>query len=166
MANGMKSLGRECLDWVCAVKSRCFPGGASPTRRPLQPEATGAGMEATKCGQIDAYIAGLILLAAGLPRRWCLSGQTSWRANRISRCRKSRSTTRSWWWPSRRLWRRSRPVLDYRTMEHALAVARALYRRAGNRGVILADMLLAQGGQSALARIPAPWLLCRSRRCC
>ena len=23
--------------------------GASPTRRPLQPEATGAGMEATKC---------------------------------------------------------------------------------------------------------------------
>jgi hypothetical protein len=39
--------------------------------------------------QIDGYIARLILLAA----------------NRISRCRKSRSTTRSWWWPSRRLWR-------------------------------------------------------------
>ena len=26
-----------------------FPVGASPTRRPLQPEATGAGMEETKC---------------------------------------------------------------------------------------------------------------------
>jgi hypothetical protein len=34
---------------VCAVKRRRFPVGASPTRRPLQPEATGAGMEATKC---------------------------------------------------------------------------------------------------------------------
>src|SRR5437762_3893569 len=28
---------------------RRFPVGASPTRQPLQPEATGAGMEATKC---------------------------------------------------------------------------------------------------------------------
>jgi hypothetical protein len=28
---------------------RRFPVGASPTRRPLQPEATGAGMEVTKC---------------------------------------------------------------------------------------------------------------------
>ena len=35
--------------WVCAVKRRRFPVGASPTRRPLQPEATGAGMEVTKC---------------------------------------------------------------------------------------------------------------------
>jgi len=26
-----------------------FPVGASPTRHPLQPEATGAGMEVTKC---------------------------------------------------------------------------------------------------------------------
>jgi hypothetical protein len=34
---------------VCAVKRRRFPVGASPTRRPLQPEATGAGMEVTKC---------------------------------------------------------------------------------------------------------------------
>jgi len=28
---------------------RRFPVGARPTRQPLQPEATGAGMEATKC---------------------------------------------------------------------------------------------------------------------
>ena len=40
---------RESLLWVCAVKRRRFPVGASPTRRPLQPEATGAGMEVTKC---------------------------------------------------------------------------------------------------------------------
>jgi hypothetical protein len=33
----------------CAVTRRRFPVGASPTRQPLQPEATGAGMEATKC---------------------------------------------------------------------------------------------------------------------
>ena len=36
------------LLWVCAVTRRRFPVGASPTRRPLQPEATGAVMEATK----------------------------------------------------------------------------------------------------------------------
>jgi hypothetical protein len=36
-------------DWVCAVTRRRSPVGASPTRRPLQPEATGAGMEVTKC---------------------------------------------------------------------------------------------------------------------
>src|SRR5271169_4562732 len=35
--------------WVCAVTRRRFPVGASPTRQPLQPEATGAGMEVTKC---------------------------------------------------------------------------------------------------------------------
>ena len=34
--------------WVCAVTRRRFPVGASPTRRPLQPEATGAVMEVTK----------------------------------------------------------------------------------------------------------------------
>src|SRR5260370_24247082 len=39
----------ECRAWVCAVTRRRFPVGASPTRQPLQPEATGAGMEATKC---------------------------------------------------------------------------------------------------------------------
>jgi hypothetical protein len=33
---------------VCAVKRRRFPVGASPTRQPLQPEAAGAVMEATK----------------------------------------------------------------------------------------------------------------------
>ena len=32
----------------CVVKRRRFPVGASPTRRPLQPEATGAAMEVTK----------------------------------------------------------------------------------------------------------------------
>jgi hypothetical protein len=36
------------LHWVCAVKRRRFPVGASPTRQPLQPEATGAVMEVTK----------------------------------------------------------------------------------------------------------------------
>jgi hypothetical protein len=38
-----------CRFRVCAVKRRRFPVGASPTRQPLQPEATGAGMEVTKC---------------------------------------------------------------------------------------------------------------------
>jgi len=33
---------------VCAVRRRRFPVGASPTRQPLQPEATGAVMEVTK----------------------------------------------------------------------------------------------------------------------
>src|SRR5215211_5695352 len=33
---------------VCAVERRRFPVGARPTRQPLQPEATGAVMEATK----------------------------------------------------------------------------------------------------------------------
>jgi hypothetical protein len=34
---------------TCAVTRRRFPVGVSPTRQPLQPEATGAGMEVTKC---------------------------------------------------------------------------------------------------------------------
>ena len=33
---------------VCAVERRRFPVGARPIRQPLQPEATGAVMEATK----------------------------------------------------------------------------------------------------------------------
>ena len=33
---------------ACAVRRRRFPVGASPTRRTLQPEATGAVMEVTK----------------------------------------------------------------------------------------------------------------------
>ena len=39
---------RGCPGWVCAVTRRRFPVGASPTRQPLQPEATGAAMEVTK----------------------------------------------------------------------------------------------------------------------
>src|SRR5208337_1435805 len=35
-----------CPLYVCAVTRRRFPVGASPTRRTLQPEATGAVMEA------------------------------------------------------------------------------------------------------------------------
>jgi hypothetical protein len=34
--------------FACAVRRRRFPVGASPTRRSLQPEATGAVMEVTK----------------------------------------------------------------------------------------------------------------------
>jgi hypothetical protein len=34
--------------FACAVRRRRFPVGASPTRRTLQPEATGAVMEVTK----------------------------------------------------------------------------------------------------------------------
>ena len=49
MSTGMRIATIELPLWVCAVKRRRFPVGASPTRRPLQPEATGAGMEATKC---------------------------------------------------------------------------------------------------------------------
>jgi hypothetical protein len=37
-----------CLLHVCAVRRRRFPVGARPTRQTLQPEATGAVMEATK----------------------------------------------------------------------------------------------------------------------
>jgi hypothetical protein len=33
---------------VCALERRRFPVGANPTRQPLQPEAIGAVMEATK----------------------------------------------------------------------------------------------------------------------
>ncbi|HXP25445.1 MAG TPA: hypothetical protein VN891_06675, partial [Steroidobacteraceae bacterium] len=38
----------QCPLYVCAVTRRRFPVGASPTRQPLQPEATGAVMEVTK----------------------------------------------------------------------------------------------------------------------
>jgi hypothetical protein len=38
----------ECLFMACAVTRRRFPVGASPTRQPLQPEATGAAVEVTK----------------------------------------------------------------------------------------------------------------------
>src|SRR6266446_3932365 len=41
-------LNRRCPLWVCAVERRRFPVGVSPTRQPLQPEATGAVMEETK----------------------------------------------------------------------------------------------------------------------
>jgi hypothetical protein len=34
--------------FACAVRRRRFPVGESPTRRTLQPEATGAVMEVTK----------------------------------------------------------------------------------------------------------------------
>ena len=34
--------GERCPSRVCAVTRRRFPVGASPTRQPLQPEATGA----------------------------------------------------------------------------------------------------------------------------
>src|SRR4029077_19662002 len=38
----------DCPLFACAVRRRRFPVGASPTRRTLQPEATGAVMEVTK----------------------------------------------------------------------------------------------------------------------
>src|SRR5229473_8119292 len=37
----------KCLLGVCAATRRHFPVGASPTRRPLQPEAAGAAKEVT-----------------------------------------------------------------------------------------------------------------------
>jgi hypothetical protein len=43
------AIGNDCFT-VCAVTSRRFPAGASPTREPLQPEATRAVMEVTKAG--------------------------------------------------------------------------------------------------------------------
>src|SRR6516165_1825922 len=48
---GLTSARGQCPVSTCAVTRRrfFFPVGASPTRRPLQPEATGAGMEETKC---------------------------------------------------------------------------------------------------------------------
>ena len=43
-------LSLQCMspEVACAVTRRRFPVGASPTRQPLQPEATGAVMEVTK----------------------------------------------------------------------------------------------------------------------
>jgi hypothetical protein len=38
----------KCQVLACAVIRRRFPVGASPTRQPLQPEATGATVEVTK----------------------------------------------------------------------------------------------------------------------
>src|ERR1700720_3828716 len=38
----------RCPLLACAVERRRFPGGARPTRQPLQPEAIGAVMEVTK----------------------------------------------------------------------------------------------------------------------
>src|SRR6201990_3626861 len=49
LAAGNMLFRSEFLQRVCAVTRRRFPVGARPTRQPLQPEATGAGMEATKC---------------------------------------------------------------------------------------------------------------------
>ena len=40
---------RDGLLLACAVIRRRFPVGERPTRPQLQPEATGAGMEVTKC---------------------------------------------------------------------------------------------------------------------
>ena len=51
MQNGNKvhdSLTHESPLHPCAVTRRRFPVGANPTRRTLQPEATGAVMEVTK----------------------------------------------------------------------------------------------------------------------
>src|SRR5712671_5121665 len=45
---GTKETCRDVRSVVCAVTRRRFPVGASPTRQPLQPEATGAAMEVTK----------------------------------------------------------------------------------------------------------------------
>ena len=42
MSNRATSETAKCPPWVCAVTRRRFPVGVSPTRQPLQPEATGA----------------------------------------------------------------------------------------------------------------------------
>ena len=48
-ARNLRSNARlKCPQRVCAVTRRRFPVGANPTRQPLQPEAIGAVMEATK----------------------------------------------------------------------------------------------------------------------
>ena len=44
----VKAEPRTCPLRPCAVTRRRFPVGANPTRRTLQPEATGAVMEVTK----------------------------------------------------------------------------------------------------------------------
>ena len=44
----LRLINPQCPLYVCAVRRRRFPVGASPTRQTLQPEATGAVMEVTK----------------------------------------------------------------------------------------------------------------------
>src|ERR1700724_3444822 len=44
----VSSVHQACPLYPCAVTRRRFPVGANPTRRTLQPEATGAVMEVTK----------------------------------------------------------------------------------------------------------------------
>jgi hypothetical protein len=46
---GVEAAGGQCPVMACAVQRRRFPAGASPARQLLQPEATGASMEVTKC---------------------------------------------------------------------------------------------------------------------
>ena len=41
----------QCPLLACAVQRRRFLVGVNPTRQPLQPEATGAGMEVTKMAE-------------------------------------------------------------------------------------------------------------------
>ena len=60
----------------------------------------------------------------------------------------------------------ARPLFDHRAMEHALAVGRPLYRRAGDRGATLAARAAGAGRAGGAAGRSAPWLLYRSRRCC
>src|SRR5260221_14534045 len=63
--------GGEGQLWVCAVKRRRFPVGANPTRQPLQPEATGAVMEETKCLKPSVILAQRHLRLCRIRPLWC-----------------------------------------------------------------------------------------------
>ena len=77
-ARGPKN--RNCPSGVCAVTRRRFPVGASPARRPLQPEAAGAAKEVTnwlkpsECVSRIGDSASVQAVTRGHKRRWPLRG--------------------------------------------------------------------------------------------
>ncbi len=104
-------------------------------------------------GQVDSYIAGLILLAAApctaMVFVWSnlLDGEPHFTLSQVA----LNDTHHG---GGLRAHRRpaARPVLHHRALGHAAAVRRALHRRAGHRGPALARGAAAPGGQAALAR--------------
>jgi len=84
-------------------------------------------------GQIDSYIAGLIILAAAPCTAMVFVWSNLTKGEPHFSCRRSRSTTRSWCSPSRRSSAAARPLGHHRAVGYACPVRRPLYHRAGDR---------------------------------